>query len=198
MHGKNSIRWIVFIRSESRSPSGSRRTHSLRHRPRPFRFEPLQRLSFVMFHDPSLFEISNLNLYRQRWIPFAPFHHLTSLPTRSPPQRSFFQLRRNQQPHKKSPKPTQLLTHSFPSTFSSFPQCSSALLDSLILSTMLFRSRQAKKSSRADQHARRDWRLGASKAPSGEGLGGAGEVEEGRELEKRPIGRDAGRGVMIG
>jgi len=40
-----------------------------------------------------------------------------------------------------------------------------------MLSTIPFASKQAKKLSRARQQWARDWRLGASKAPSGEGVG---------------------------
>lgn len=59
---------------------------------------------------------------------------------------------------------------------------------------MPLRSRQEKKSSRARQHCARDCRSGASKAPSGEGVGevwdgcaGGGGGEEGEVVVKRPI-----------
>ena len=59
---------------------------------------------------------------------------------------------------------------------------------------MLFLSKQAKKSSRAVQHARRDCRLGASKAPSAEGLGDAGWAGV---VEKKPMGQ-VGRRIVSG
>lgn len=65
---------------------------------------------------------------------------------------------------------------------------------------MPFRSRQAKKLSRAVQQWARDWRLGASKAPSGEGVGfvcvGGGDEEERRPIvrvgERRGVGKGDG------
>ncbi len=58
-----------------------------------------------------------------------------------------------------------------------------------MLSTMPLSSRQAKNASRARQQCARDCRSGASKAPSGEGVGeagvGGGGEEEGEV--KRPI-----------
>lgn len=45
--------------------------------------------------------------------------------------------------------------------------------------------------SRASQQCARDWRLGASKAPSGEGVGFSreGDFAGGDEAEKRPMVR---------
>ena len=65
-----------------------------------------------------------------------------------------------------------------------------------MLSTMPWRSRQAKKSSRARQQCARDCRSGASKAPSGDGVGEAWDGGAGGEegvvvvvvVVKRPMG----------
>ena len=69
-----------------------------------------------------------------------------------------------------------------------------------MLSTMPCASRQAKKASRAVQHALRAVRLGAWKAPSAEGRGevGDGEEEEEGEEEKRGIMDGGGKGDRRG
>jgi len=73
-----------------------------------------------------------------------------------------------------------------------------------MLSTIWCLSRQAKNASRACQQWARRSRFGASKAPSGEGVGGGGEVCGG--VVKRPIlGGErgwcdgaAGGGLLVG
>ena len=64
---------------------------------------------------------------------------------------------------------------------------------------MAFRSRQAKKVSRACQHWLRAWRLGASKAPSEEGVGVVGVGVGAVGAEKRFIvgGGGVGCGVVV-
>ncbi len=90
-------------------------------------------------------------------------------------------------------KPTQLLAHSFSKSLDCSPHCRCAVSASLMLSIIELRSRHSKNASRACQQWARAFRLGASKAPSVEGLGLSTAsaalptaVELG-EAERRPI-----------
>lgn len=85
---------------------------------------------------------------------------------------------------------TQLFAHSFSKSLDCSPHCRCDVSASLMLSIIEFCSRHSKNASRACQQWARAFRLGASKAPSVEGLGlstvlltaaGLGEAE------RRPI-----------
>lgn len=71
-----------------------------------------------------------------------------------------------------------------------------------MLSMMLCLSRQAKNASRACQHWARRSRFGASKAPSGEGVGAGGgggeEVCEGGVVKRPILGGRGGGGPAKG
>lgn len=86
---------------------------------------------------------------------------------------------------KKKKKHTQLLAHSLSKTLDCSPHCRCAVSASLMLSIIELRSRHSKKASRACQQWARAFRLGASKAPSVDGLGLS--TAEGLEAERRPI-----------
>lgn len=87
-------------------------------------------------------------------------------------------------------KHTQLLAQSFSKTLDCSPHCRCAVSASLMLSIIELRSRHSKKASRACQQWARAFRLGASKAPSAEGLGLP--TAAGLEAERRPIFRGWG------
>lgn len=90
----------------------------------------------------------------------------------------------------KKHKHTQLLAHSFSKSLDCSPHCRCAVSASLMLSIIELRSRHSKNASRACQQWARASRLGASKAPSVEGLGLSTALPTAAELgeaERRPI-----------
>lgn len=209
----------VSYRSRRRFPPVSKQRPPLRHRSRPFPCQLFQRLLPIVLHHSSQLEMLNLQTPPTTGQPIiskskkrlsSPRPFTASLPSTlflpplfspSPlPNQSIARLSPHSitlinqlKPYIQNIKHTQLAAHSlsnpFPSTAHTLPARSS----SLTLSMMPLRSRQAKKSSRARQQCARDWRSGASKAPSGEGTGvaregAAGEGEEEEVVVKRPIG----------
>ena len=116
------------------------------------------------------------------WLPPSPplnppFNPPFPLPLQTKPQHPNQQNQTNK-PKEKSPPTTQLTqlaAHAPSNPLPSSPHTCPARSFSSIPSMMPWRSRHAKKWSRARQQRRRVWREGASKAPSGEGVAARGE-----------------------